>query len=177
MDRPQQPAPGRKIGKAMWIATWVMGLGLLTLFFAEQEQSWINPNQTPEYRTTSAGAQEVTLQRNRQGHYLVTGDINGKKADFLLDTGATDVVVSGNLAKAYGLKPGRKSIASTANGNVTVYATRIEQLSIGNITLYQVPASINPGMDNLILLGMSALKHVELTQRGDTLTLRHYPNN
>lgn len=161
----------------MWIATWLAGLGLLTLFFAEKEQSWTNPNQAPEYRTTTTGAQEVVLQRNRQGHYLVSGNINGKTADFLLDTGATDVVVSGNLAKAYGLKRGPRSIASTANGNVTVYATRIDQLTIGNINLYQVSASINPGMDDLILLGMSALKQVELTQRGDTLTLRYYPNN
>lgn len=159
----------------MWIAFWLVGLALLTLFFSQQEQTWLNPNQTPEYRTTSEGIQEVVLTRNRQGHYIVSGSINGKTADLLLDTGATDVVVSGNLANRFGLKRGPRSIASTANGNVTVYATRIDQLSIGNITLYQVRASINPGMDNLVLLGMSALKQVELTQRGDTLTLRYYP--
>jgi aspartyl protease family protein len=176
MDNPQQSAPGKKFGKGMWIATWLVGLVMLTMFFAQQEKSWINPNQAPEFRTTQEGAQEVILERNRQGHYIVSGNINGKSADFLLDTGATDVVVSGNLAKAYGLKRGPRSTASTANGNITVYATRIEQLSIGNITLHQVNASINPGMDDLILLGMSALKQVELTQRGDTLTLRHYPN-
>jgi len=177
MDNPQQSPPGKKLGKSMWIATWIVGLLLLSMFFADQEKGWLNPNQTPEYHTTQAGVQEVILQRNRQGHYIVSGNINGNDADFLLDTGATDVVVSGNLAKAYGLKRGHRSIASTANGNVTVYATRIEQLTIGNITLYQVPASINPGMDDLILLGMSALKQVELTQRGDTLTLKYYPDH
>lgn len=161
----------------MWIATWLVGLGLLTLFFAQKEESWINPNQTPEFHTTATGAQEVILQRNRQGHYLVSGNINGKAANFLLDTGATDVVVSANLAKAYGLKRGPRSIASTANGNISVYASRIDQLTIGNIELYNVSASINPGMDDFILLGMSALKQVELTQRGDTLTLRYYPDN
>ncbi|MEZ5524637.1 MAG: retropepsin-like aspartic protease [Pseudomonadales bacterium] len=161
----------------MWIAAWVVGLGMLTLFFAEQEKGWMNPNQQPAVRTTASGAQEVMLQRNRQGHYVVSGNINGKPAAFLLDTGATDVVISANLARTYGLERGRRSIASTANGNVTVYATQIDQLSIGNIHLYQVPASINPGMDDMILLGMSALKQVELTQRGDTLTLRYYPGN
>jgi len=176
MDNSQQPAPGKKLGKGMWIATWIAGLLLLAMFFADQEKGWINPNQTPEFRTTQTGAQEVILQRNRQGHYIVSGNINGKGADFLLDTGATDVVVSGNIAKIYGLKRGYRSMAITANGNVTVYATRIDQLTIGNITLHQVPASINPGMDDLILLGMSALKQVEFNQRGDTLTLKYYPN-
>jgi len=159
----------------MWIATWIIGLFLLTQFFANQESLWQNPNQAPQVRTTQSGAQEVILQRNRQGHYIVTGTINNKAAEFLLDTGATDVVISANLANLYNLKRGPRSIASTANGNVTVYATRIERLSIGNITLTQVPASINPGMDDMILLGMSALRQVELTQRGDTLTLRYYP--
>lgn len=174
MEKPQPPAPGKKFGKAMWIATWIIGLLLLTQFFAGQEKSWRNPNQTPEYRTTQAGAQEVVLQRNRQGHYIVSGSINNHAAEFLLDTGATDVVISGDLAERFGLKRGFRGIATTANGNVTVYATHIDQLSIGNITLYQVDASINPAMDDLILLGMSALKQLELTQRDDTLTLRYY---
>lgn len=159
----------------MWIATWIAGLLLLTLFFAEQESDWLNPNKAPKHYTTQAGAQEVVLKRNRQGHYIFTGTINGNDAEFLLDTGATDVVISGNLANHYGLKRGLRGTASTANGNVTIYATRIEQLKIGNIILTQVPASINPSMDDLILLGMSALQQVELTQRGDTLTLRYYP--
>lgn len=159
----------------MWIATWVLGLLLLTLFFADQESNWLNPNQNPQYHTSQTGAQEVILQRNRQGHYIVSGTINGHAAEFLLDTGATDVVISGNLANRYGLKRGPRRIASTANGHVTVYATRINRLTIGNITLTQVAGSINPGMDDLILLGMSALQQVELTQRDNTLTLRYYP--
>lgn len=159
----------------MWIATWLTGLVLLTLFFAYQESNWINPNKAPQYQTTQAGAQEVTLERNRQGHYIFSGTINGNEAEFLLDTGATDVVISGDLAKRYGLKRGLRGTASTANGNVTIYATRIEKLTLGNITLTQVSASINPSMDDLILLGMSALRQVELTQRGDTLTLKYYP--
>jgi len=154
---------------------WFTGLAGLTLFFANLESSWINPNKTPDYDTTQAGIKEVVLQRNRQGHYIFTGSINGHKADFLLDTGATDVVISGDLAKHYGLKRGLRSSANTANGTITVYSTRLERLTIGNITLKQVAASINPNMSSLILLGMSALQQVEITQRGDTLTLKYYP--
>ncbi|MEH6358200.1 MAG: retropepsin-like aspartic protease [Pseudomonadales bacterium] len=175
MQNPESPTPGKKLGRGMWIATWLIGLLLLTLFFAEQESNWLNPNKAPQYQTKQTGAQQVTLERNRQGHYIFTGTINDNEADFLLDTGATDVVISGDLAKTYGLKRGLRGTASTANGNVTIYATRIEKLTIGNITLTNVPASINPSMDDLILLGMSALRQVELTQRGNTLTLKYYP--
>ena len=61
----------------------------------------------------------------------------------------------------------------TANGPVTVYDTIINQLTIGDIVLYNVPASINTGMQGTgILLGMSALSQVEFVQSGDYLTLR-----
>ena len=118
MHKPESPKPGKTLGRGMWIATWIVGLLLLTLFFADQESHWFNPNQSPQYHTTQAGAQEVILQRNRQGHYIVTGTINGNAVEFLLDTGATDVVISGNLANRYGLKRGPRRIASTGQRSV-----------------------------------------------------------
>jgi len=68
-------------------------------------------------------------------------------------------------------------MANTANGQVQVRATRINTLQLGPITLYNLEASINPGMDgNEILLGMSALKQIEFSQKGKFLTLRQLPN-
>ena len=168
----QENPPGKGFGKAMWIATWVVAMGLLTLYFGEREKSWLNPNQNPQSQVRLDGSREVLLQRNRSGHYVASGKINGKTAEFLLDTGATDVAVSAELAQHFGLIRGRKGIAATANGNVTVFQTRIDILEIGDIQLENVRASINPSMGNFILLGMSALKQVEFIQRGDTLTLR-----
>jgi len=95
---------------------------------------------------------------------------------FLLDTGATDVVIPAQLAESAGLQPGQAMRAMTANGLVTVYSTTIPTLHLGDITLYDVRASINPGMQgDTVLLGMSALRQVEFTQRADTLTLRTLP--
>lgn len=159
----------------MSIAAWLLGLIMLTLFFGNMEREWLNPNREPLSQTTQDGVREVVLQANRQGHYVVSGAINGTAVEFLLDTGATDVALSANLARRLGLKKGMRGIATTANGNVTVYATRIKQLQIGSIILYDVPASINPGMDDFILLGMSALRRVEFSQRDNQLTLRQYP--
>lgn len=150
----------------------VLGMGLLTFYFTGVEERQRNPNQAPQSLVYSQSV-EVPLKRNRQGHYLVIGSINGHDVEFLLDTGATDVVVPERTARRLGLTYGRRGRAMTANGAVTVFSTRIAKLQIGEITLYDIDASINPGMGSgAILLGMSALSKIEFSQRGNTLTLR-----
>ena len=56
---------------------------------------------------------------------------------------------------------------------VTTRATRIDPLAFGPFVVRNVPASLNPGMGDMqVLLGMSVLRHLEFSQRGDTLILR-----
>ena len=91
--------------------------------------------------------------------------------------GATDVVIPPSLAQASGLEYGYQSQAMTANGLVSIYSTVIQELRLGNITLVNVRASINPAMhESMVLLGMSALGQVEFNQQGSRLTLRHDNN-
>ena len=162
----------KQFGQGMMAAGSVVALTLLTLYFSSVEQKQFNPNQNPNSLSDNEGA-SVELIRNKFGHYVVTGEINNQEVEFLLDTGATDVVIPENTAKELGLNRGQASRAYTANGTVTVYNTNIAKLTIGNISLYDVRASINPGMDrSSILLGMSALKQVEFLQQGNSLTLR-----
>lgn len=152
------------------------GLGVLTLFFDSFLSNRDNPNRTPVSQTGSDGSISVELQRNPQGHYLVSGLINGAAANFLLDTGATDVVMSEQLAQQASLERGFPTRALTANGEVIVYSAIVDTLEIGGIVLREVRASINPAMGgNTVLLGMSALQHIEFTQRGNSLTLRYIP--
>ncbi len=156
----------------IWIA-WFLGLALLAFVFQELlEQQW-NPNQEPSAYFNSAGKAEVALQQNRQGHYLVRGAINEQDVTFLLDTGATHVSIPAHIAANLHLPELGQYRASTANGDVIVTETRLKQLSIGKILLYNVAANINPGMkSDEILLGMSALKRVEFSQMGKQLILR-----
>jgi aspartyl protease family protein len=174
--QPSEPADNtqRRMGKSMLIAAWLIALLLLTLFFNQELEQQYNPNTTPLSKSTVDGA-EVQLQRNRHGHYVSAGSINSERVTFLLDTGATNVSIPANLANKLGLQSGTPHRVSTANGQITVYATRLNELSIGDIHLFNVAANINPGMSgDEILLGMSALKQLEFTQRGDQLTLRQY---
>lgn len=162
----------KKIGTGMIFAACVLGMFFLTWFFGDVERGWRNPNDNPQ-SLVQQDVVEVSLKRNRQGHYMVTGQINGRPTEFLLDTGATDVVIPAELAASLGLKQGRPGTAMTANGAVTVYETTIDALSIADIHLYNVRASINPGMRGRgVLLGMSALGRLEFLQQSDSLTLR-----
>ncbi|MGD8174648.1 retropepsin-like aspartic protease family protein [Marinimicrobium sp. ARAG 43.8] len=172
----QDPLPGQQAGRGMLIAAWVVGLALLTWVFGLWEERKHNPNRSPESRYFN-GTQEVVLQRNTSGHYVASGSINGYDAVFLLDTGATDVVVSQDLAERAGLSAGIRKIAQTANGRIEVRATRLDRLQLGGIELRDVSASINPAMGGQqVLLGMSALGQVEFSQQDDRLTLRYRGN-
>ncbi len=160
----------------MLFISLAFGLGVLTLFFDSVLSSRENPNRNPVSQTADDGSISVELQRNPQGHYVVSGYINGVRANFLLDTGATDVVISEQLAREANLERGYPTRAMTANGAVTVYSAVLDEVEIASILLPDVRASINPAMQgNTVLLGMSALQHIEFTQRGDTLTLRYIP--
>lgn len=160
----------------MLIVSFTLGLAALTYFFNGVLSQQANPNQRPDSVETNAGIREVTLLQNRQGHYVANGLINNVPVTFLLDTGATDVAIPAGIAQQAGLVPGTESRASTANGIVRVYATRIARLVLGNIELQDIVASITPSMGgDVILLGMSALRQIEFTQQGQQLTLRQLP--
>jgi len=162
----------RKTGKIMSLIAWLIGIALLTQFFAAREEKAFNPN-ADFYSTSDTQRAEIVLQQNKQGHYIVRGSVNSIPAIFLLDTGASDVVIPADLSTTYKLKGIGFSQGITANGTVVVEQTIIEELSIGSINLYNVRASINPGMSSSqpILLGMSALKRLELKQKNSLLTI------
>ncbi|HEX9803629.1 MAG TPA: TIGR02281 family clan AA aspartic protease [Gammaproteobacteria bacterium] len=168
-----RPAP---LGRAMLLGGWLLGLLLLAYLFNGLLEQQRNPNRSIQTVTSGSGLREVVLQRNRHGHYLASGSINSEAVEFLLDTGASDVSIPESVARRLGLQRGAPIVYATANGPITAYHTRLSSLALGGIELHEVRASINPHMDgDTILLGMSFLKHLEFTQRGDTLIIRQYP--
>ncbi|WP_088329955.1 TIGR02281 family clan AA aspartic protease [Lacimicrobium sp. SS2-24] len=155
----------------MWVLAWLFGLGLLTLFFDKQLAQQFNPNSEPQSYQQGANV-EVKLKRNRQGHYVASGLINQQPVVFLLDTGATQVSVPIHLAERLNLQPGATQRVMTANGSINVARTHIDSLQLGDLTLYDIDAHLNPGMQSdAILLGMSALKQLDFRQSGEWLYL------
>ena len=160
------------LSKAMVAIGFIALLVLLTAIFNKVLRDIKNPNQQLSLSVDDYGNKSVTLKRNRYGHYVATGKINDYPVDFFVDTGATRVAIPKYIADKINLKRGLKSQAQTANGLTTFYDTTIDKLSLGGITMTNVPASIaaDAGLDT-ILLGMSFLKHLHLTQRNNTLTI------
>jgi aspartyl protease family protein len=103
MTRPDQTP--QQFGRGMIIAAWILLLVLLTWFFNDHLEGRRNPNR--QLATVHDGVPEVRLERNRYGHYVATGAINGHAVEFMLDTGATDVSIPVAIADRLELQRGQ----------------------------------------------------------------------
>ena len=164
----------QRIGVGMIAVAWLVFGVLAVLWFNGMLERRDNPNVTLN-STVLDGVREVRLQRNRAGHYITPGKINGTEVTFMLDTGATTIAIPGTVAAGLDLTRGQEIKTQTANGITSTYATSLDRVSVGEIALTNVAAGVSPGLATReVLLGMSFLKHIEFTQRGDTLILRQY---
>ncbi|GGO06392.1 aspartic protease [Iodidimonas muriae] len=127
-------------------------------------------------RGYSAG-DAMVFERDRNGHFLVRADISGREITFLVDTGASNVVLSPKDAQKLGINPRREQFFEryyTANGVVMGAPVILPQISIGDhIHIENVRASVTEGDLHMSLLGMSFLNRLggfEIT--GERLTLR-----
>lgn len=167
-----EPVAGQRAARVMLFLTWIAAMALATFWFGNWEDERANPNRNPQ-SVHGTDFIEVRLAAGPGGHYLLDGQINGTTLTFLLDTGATAVAVPLELAERLNLNRGAPIQIRTANGTVTGWRTRLGLLQLGDIQLHDVSALITPGMaGEQVLLGMSALKQLEFTQKGGTLVLR-----
>jgi len=147
-------------------------LAITTFVFNGVLDNINNPNKQLTVTINKFGNKEVILERNRYGHYVASGEINDQPVEFLLDTGATLVAIPEHIAKQLNLKKGQVFQSQTANGSSQSYATTIDRLALGDIVMTNVRASISSGMEfDEILLGMSFLKHLHLSQQGNQLKI------
>lgn len=123
----------------------------------------------------AADVAEVRIPRGRNGHYFVTGYIDGHAMDFLVDTGASAVALNLNQAKALGLdyRNGESIKVSTASGVAEAREVTLNKLTIGNITMYNVRCIVHIGAHpRIALLGNSFLSHVQMSDIDGVLLLR-----
>ncbi|TLP64461.1 TIGR02281 family clan AA aspartic protease [Parasedimentitalea maritima] len=104
---------------------------------------------------------QVEVPRSADGHYYLTLDINTVPITFLIDTGATDVVLNARDARRAGIDPDTLNYlgrANTANGEVRTASVWLDSISLGNITDSNVRVWVNQGELDQSLLGMAYLQ-------------------
>ncbi len=152
------------------LVVFVALMGLMYLGFDRLLEQRENPNL--QLMTGVDAPSRVVLKRNRAGRYVAPGAINGKAVTFLVDTGADHVAVPAHVARRVGLRRGAPIRVLTAGGTATAYDTQIESVVLGAIEARYIEGSINPSMkDDYVLLGMTFLRHVDFSKRGDELII------
>jgi aspartyl protease family protein len=129
----------------------------------------VRPEQSPAPAQTFG--RTFTAYADRTGHFRVEGRIDGRRMDFMVDTGATSVAIPEGEAARLGIHPADRDynmLIGTANGTLRGAATRLRMVEVGGLIVYDVPALILP--DRALgqnLLGMSFLSRLRRFEVAD----------
>jgi aspartyl protease family protein len=121
----------------------------------------------------TAGATRIVLTADARGHFLPSGQINGRAVQFMVDTGALQVVMSESDARRINLlfEQGQPVRVSTANGTAMGYRVVLSSVRLGDAQVYGVAAIVLPQSMPYILLGNSFLTRFQMQRTNDQLTL------
>jgi aspartyl protease family protein len=130
-----------------------------------------------DMQATAALGAVVEIKAARNGHFNAEAEINGRPVEVMIDTGASMVALSYEDAERAGLYLNKSDFSravSTANGVARVAPVTLDRVSIGDITVRDVPAAVaEPGRLRTSLLGMSFLNRLSrFDMRSGTLVLQ-----
>ncbi len=115
-------------------------------------------------QTVAIDTGRVEVPRSADGHYYLRLEVNGAPVRFVVDTGATDIVLSRADAARVGIDLDALNftgVARTANGTVRTARVRLDEVSLDGITDRNVTAWVNEGELDISLLGMSYLSRFD----------------
>ncbi|WP_341893044.1 retropepsin-like aspartic protease [Variovorax sp. YR752] len=124
-------------------------------------------------QASAGGATQIVLSAGPGGHFVTGGTINGRSVRFLVDTGATNVALSEALARSIGLdfSKGQRGLTNTANGQVISHRVSLREVRVGEVTVYNVDATVVPAGMEMVLLGNSFLSRFQMKRDADVLVL------
>ena len=153
---------------AIWVLIFLGAV--LAVGFWEPLMRQLNPDQAA---VASDGT--VALRRAADGHFYANAEVNGTPVRFMVDTGASNLVLSRRDAGKAGIDLDRLSFivpVYTANGRADAAQVRLRSLSFGGGTDTGVPAMVNGGATSVSLMGMDYLERFRSVRiEGDTLLL------
>ncbi len=121
--------------------------------------------QVDEPRAPVHSGRTLTLGSSRDGHFEAEARIAGRTINFMVDTGASRVILRESDAARIGIRPMRSDYTvtvSTANGKTMAAPAKLDRVELGGITVYDVAALVMP--DEALsknLLGMSLLSKLK----------------
>jgi len=158
---------------AIWLA---LGLALVVGYsFKDELGSRLLGELVPQHGMANSDG-SVTFRAGADGHFHVEARINGTRLRMLVDTGASQVVLSPADARRLGLDLAAldfRHVSETANGPVTGAPVTLREIAVGAVRLADVAASVNGAEMSESLLGMTFLSRLSgFEVSGDRLTLR-----
>jgi aspartyl protease family protein len=130
---------------------------------------WDDIRQTVRPMQSVVSGDRIELPRAPDGHYYLTAEVSGVPVRFVVDTGASQIVLSQSDAERIGIDTGALAYlgrAYTANGEVRTAPVRLESMAVGPVRHENLRAVVNEGDMGQSLLGMAYLQRfssIEIT--------------
>lgn len=187
----QKPEAGRKTGhcKADGMTVHVGFRGLVAamlvgIALSSAYRTWAPPSPCRQTQLSVTPASTVSgpllgkpmLRRSEDGFFYLSADIDNHKIRFLVDTGASDVLLSAHDARRLGVWAAatvRDREVETSGGSVSMARVILDHISVAGRTFEHVPAMIQPPGVGNSLMGQSMLSLFDsVTMESNTLHFR-----
>lgn len=144
------------LGRLRDLAIWALIIAMVVIAYASWDtlRSALFPAQAVML------GDAIQLRRGLDGHFHAELEVNGRPVRFMVDTGATDIVLAQADARRVGIELDRLAFAGrarTANGVVSTAPVRLGTVRFGELVDTNVPAQVNGGELGVSLLGMAYL--------------------
>jgi aspartyl protease family protein len=148
---------------AIWAVIFLVVIGF---FSFRQDAAMIGNRIMSELSPTQGDVRDdgtIAFSAGPDGHFRIQALVNGSRVTFMVDSGATDVVLAPDDARRIGIDPADLSFtqfAQTANGTVRGASVDLQSLIVGPIDIRDMPATVNGADMSDSLLGMAFLSRL-----------------
>jgi aspartyl protease family protein len=157
------------------VALAFLAAGVVAVRHLENSGGTVAMNATPAPVSAAPSARNVVLAKGRNGHFEVEARVDGRRLEFLVDTGASHIALRESAAARLGIHPRPSDYTvrvSTANGVTKAAMVQLRTVEVGDIVVRDVPAIVHSDEGlSVNLLGMSFLSRVRWTHERGKLVI------